>query len=68
MRCPPCCLLTELSPSAFWVNPYGVAFNLMTVSDLLLVDHDGNILEGTGKPGNGQTCKTVLVQLNSLTG
>jgi ribulose-5-phosphate 4-epimerase/fuculose-1-phosphate aldolase len=41
--------------SAFWVNPYGVAFDLLTVSDLLLIDHDGNVLEG-GKPGDGQIC------------
>lgn len=39
--------------SAFWVNPYGIAFDQMTVSDLLLIDHDGNVLEG-GKPGEGQ--------------
>ncbi|WWC57924.1 uncharacterized protein I303_100459 [Kwoniella dejecticola CBS 10117] len=43
-----------VNPHAFWVNPYGVAFDLLTVSDLLLIDHDGNILEGTGKPGDGQ--------------
>ncbi|TYJ56771.1 hypothetical protein B9479_002541 [Cryptococcus floricola] len=43
-----------INPEAFWVNPYGVAFDLLTVSDLLLIDHDGNILEGTGKPGDGQ--------------
>ncbi|WWD20481.1 hypothetical protein CI109_104957 [Kwoniella shandongensis] len=42
-----------VNPNAFWVNPYGVAFDLMTVSDLLLIDHDGNILEG-GKSGDGQ--------------
>jgi ribulose-5-phosphate 4-epimerase/fuculose-1-phosphate aldolase len=29
-----------------WVNPFGVSFNRMKVSDLLLVDHDGNVLEG----------------------
>lgn len=46
-----------VNPHAFWVNPYGVAFDLMTVSDLLLIDHDGNILENTGKPGDGQICK-----------
>ncbi|ORY24482.1 class II aldolase/adducin domain protein [Naematelia encephala] len=43
-----------INPHAFWVNPYGVAFDLMTVSDLLLIDHDGNVLEGSGKPGDGQ--------------
>lgn len=40
-------------PSAFWVNPYGLAFDLITASSLLLVSHDGEVLEG-GYPGNGQ--------------
>lgn len=30
----------------FWVNPFGVPFGHITASDLLLVDHDGNIIEG----------------------
>jgi len=30
----------------FWVNPFGVSFNRMTASDLILVDHDGKIVEG----------------------
>lgn len=42
-----------VNPHAFWVNPYGVAFDAMTVDDLVLVDHDGNVLEG-GRPGFGQ--------------
>ncbi len=32
----------------FWVNPMGKSFKLMTVSDLLRVDHTGNIVEGEG--------------------
>jgi ribulose-5-phosphate 4-epimerase/fuculose-1-phosphate aldolase len=32
----------------FWVNPMGVSFKLMKMSDLLLVDHEGNIVEGNG--------------------
>ena len=35
-------------PDQFWVNPMGRSFKRMTVSDLLRVDHDGNVLEGTG--------------------
>lgn len=42
-----------VNPHAFWVNPYGVAFDAMTVDDLVLVDHDGRVLEG-GRPGFGQ--------------
>lgn len=30
----------------FWVNPFGMHFSRITVSDLLLVDHDGTVLEG----------------------
>jgi len=30
----------------FWVNPFGVAFSQIKASDLLLVDHSGNIVEG----------------------
>jgi ribulose-5-phosphate 4-epimerase/fuculose-1-phosphate aldolase len=30
----------------FWVNPFGLHFSQLKVSDLLLVDHGGKILEG----------------------
>ena len=30
----------------FWVNPFGLSFGLITVSDLILVDHDGKVVEG----------------------
>ena len=32
----------------FWVNPMGKSFKLMTVSDLLLVDHTGQVVDGEG--------------------
>ncbi len=32
----------------FWVNPMGVSFKQMKVSDLLLVDHEGTVVEGEG--------------------
>ena len=32
----------------FWVNPMGRSFKQMTVSDLLLVNHVGEIVEGEG--------------------
>lgn len=32
----------------FWVNPMGVSFKLMKMSDLLLVNHKGEIVEGKG--------------------
>ena len=30
----------------FWVNPFGVHFGQMKVSDLLLVSHEGDIVIG----------------------
>ncbi|MBB3213461.1 ribulose-5-phosphate 4-epimerase/fuculose-1-phosphate aldolase [Herbaspirillum sp. Sphag1AN] len=35
-------------PDQFWVNPAGVYFGHIRVSDLLLVSHDGEILHGDG--------------------
>jgi ribulose-5-phosphate 4-epimerase/fuculose-1-phosphate aldolase len=35
-------------PDSFWVNPFGRYFAAVSVEDLLLVDHDGNVLEGDG--------------------
>ena len=33
-------------PDCFWVNPFGKSFRLMTVSDLLLVNHSGEVVYG----------------------
>ncbi len=33
-------------PDHFWVNPFGVHFGLIKVSDLILVNEDGDIVEG----------------------
>jgi ribulose-5-phosphate 4-epimerase/fuculose-1-phosphate aldolase len=33
-------------PDRFWLNPFGVDFRLITVSDLVCVDHDGVIVVG----------------------
>lgn len=35
----------------FWVNPFGHNFKLMKVSDLILVNHKGEVVEG-GRPVN----------------
>jgi len=32
----------------FWVNPFGRSFKQMRVSDLILVNHSGDIVEGNG--------------------
>src|SRR6478735_12323818 len=34
-------------PDRFWVNPLGMSFNQIKVSDLLLVDHHGDVVEGS---------------------
>ena len=33
-------------PDRFWLNPFGIDFRLMRVSDLVCVDHEGTIVEG----------------------
>lgn len=30
----------------FWVNPFGLSFRQVRASDLICVDHDGNVVEG----------------------
>jgi ribulose-5-phosphate 4-epimerase/fuculose-1-phosphate aldolase len=35
-------------PDTFWVNPFGVHFSHIKVSNLIRVDHKGKIVEGTG--------------------
>ncbi|KAF2165658.1 hypothetical protein M409DRAFT_23948 [Zasmidium cellare ATCC 36951] len=34
-----------IDPETFWVNPLGVDFNIINKSDLLRVDHKGNVLD-----------------------
>src|SRR4249920_1197582 len=33
-------------PDCFWVNPFGKSFRQMTVSDLILVNHSGEVVYG----------------------
>src|SRR5260221_2493245 len=35
----------------FWVNPFGLNFSLIKVSDLIRVSHEGKVAEGN-QPGN----------------
>ncbi|HEU4425177.1 MAG TPA: class II aldolase/adducin family protein [Pilimelia sp.] len=37
-----------IEPDQFWINPFGVHFGHVRVSDLLLVDADGTVISGTG--------------------
>src|SRR5205814_6593811 len=43
------CHITVRDPAdtdLFWVNPFGMSFNLIKSSDLILVDHEGRVVEG----------------------
>lgn len=33
-------------PDCFWVNPFGMSFRQIRASDLILVNHDGEVVEG----------------------
>ena len=33
-------------PDTFWVNPFSLHFSLVKASDLIRVDHEGNVVEG----------------------
>lgn len=35
------------APDHFWVNPFGVHFSRVSAKDLVLVDNDGHVVEGT---------------------
>ncbi len=35
------------SDDHFWVNPFGMSFKQIKASDLLLVSHDGDVVEGS---------------------
>jgi ribulose-5-phosphate 4-epimerase/fuculose-1-phosphate aldolase len=37
-----------VAPDTFWVNPFGLHFSKIRVSDLIRVDHAGEIVEGQG--------------------
>ena len=39
-------LRDPVDPTTFWVNPFGVAFSLIKRSDLIQVDHDGEVIGG----------------------
>lgn len=39
-------LRDPVDPTTFWVNPFGVSFSLMKASDLILVDEEGQVIDG----------------------
>ncbi|CAG8111226.1 unnamed protein product [Penicillium salamii] len=45
-------LRDPIEPHTFWINPYGVHFALLKVSDMVRVDEKGNRVAGADKPVN----------------
>ncbi|KAJ5612565.1 class ii aldolase and adducin domain-containing protein [Penicillium lagena] len=45
-------LRDPIDPKTFWLNPYGVHFGLLTVSDMVQVDDQGRRVGGADKPVN----------------
>jgi len=55
-----------IRPDCFWVNPFGLHFKLIQPSDLLLVDHNGTILEESGqKDGPFRLLNTAAFMIHS---
>ncbi|KAJ7302821.1 class II aldolase/adducin domain-containing protein, partial [Mycena albidolilacea] len=55
-----------IRPDCFWVNPFGLHFKLIQPSDLLLVDHKGQILEESGqKDGPFRILNTAAFMIHS---
>ncbi|KAJ6458279.1 class II aldolase/adducin domain-containing protein [Mycena sanguinolenta] len=54
-------------PDCFWVNPLGLHFRLIQPSDLLLVDHNGQILEESGqRDGPFRILNTAVFMIHSV--
>ncbi|CZR48382.1 hypothetical protein LB506_009361 [Fusarium annulatum] len=45
-------LRDPVESETFWINPYGVHFGLLTVSDMVHIDENGNRIGGAEKPVN----------------
>jgi len=39
-------LRDPVKPDHFWVNPFGLSFSMIKSSDLILVNHDGKVVDG----------------------
>lgn len=50
-------------PDRFWVNPFGMNFSQIKVSDLILVDHEGNVVEGDQPVNRAAFCIHSQVHL-----
>jgi ribulose-5-phosphate 4-epimerase/fuculose-1-phosphate aldolase len=47
----------------FWVNPFGMNFRQVKVSDLICVDHEGNVVEGSQPVNRAAFCIHSQVHL-----
>jgi ribulose-5-phosphate 4-epimerase/fuculose-1-phosphate aldolase len=47
----------------FWVNPFGMSFSQIKVSDLILVDHEGTVVEGSQPVNQAAFCIHSQVHL-----
>jgi ribulose-5-phosphate 4-epimerase/fuculose-1-phosphate aldolase len=39
-------LRDPVDPSTFWVNPFGLVFSQIKASDLILINHAGEVIDG----------------------
>ena len=54
-------LRDPVQPDCFWVNPFGTAFSLINKSDLILVNHDGKVIDG----GENRLLNTAAFMIHS---
>ena len=50
-------------PDRFWVNPFGMNFSLIKVSDLICVDHEGTVVSGDRPVNRAAFCIHSQVHL-----
>ncbi|BGP49207.1 hypothetical protein JCM10450v2_005090 [Rhodotorula kratochvilovae] len=51
--------------TSFYVNPFGLAFSLMTAEDIITVSHDGDVIGG-GRPGRRVVNKAGFIIHSSI--
>lgn len=49
-----------IEPGTLWLNPYGVYFALLKVSDMVRVDEKGSRVGGADKPVNAAALSSIL--------
>ena len=52
-------------PETFWVNPFGMHFSHISVSDLIRVDHQGDVVEGDHEVNRAAFCIHAAVHVES---